>query len=207
MKSRRDAVLEGTRAAAELHERLDTRTMIEKSGSAINVFGTIVNSKIPLVFQPLDGLLGAYLTKPSQGIIVTTKRPLSVQRFTAAHELGHATMHHEPSLDDEATIARAESPNAVYDARETAANTFATDFLLPRWFMITQMTRHHWTLGSLTDPQVVYQLALRAGASFEATTIALLRHRLVSESDFTRLRQTTVRNIKQSLIEGLALEN
>jgi predicted secreted protein len=73
--------------------------------------------------------------------------------------------------------------------------------------MITQMTRHHWTLGSLTDPSVVYQLALRAGASFEATTIALLRHRLVSESIFSRLRQTTVKEIKQSLLEGVALEN
>jgi Zn-dependent peptidase ImmA (M78 family) len=207
MKSRRDAIFEGTRVAAELHERLNTRSVLERSGGPVNVFGTIVNAKIPLVFKPLDGLLGAYLTKPAPGIIVTTKRPLSVQRFTGAHELGHAMMHHEPSLDDEAIITRAESPNAIYDSRETAANTFATDFLLPRWLIITQMTRHRWTMNSLTDARIVYQLALRAGTSFEATTIALLRHRLITDSVFARLRQTTLKDIKQSLLEGQSLEN
>jgi hypothetical protein len=38
--------------------------------------------------QPLDKLLGAYVPAEEPGILITTKRPLSIQRFTAAHELG-----------------------------------------------------------------------------------------------------------------------
>ena len=93
MKSRRDAILQGSKAAARIHQGLEMRRQVETRASSIDVFGTIVRQKIPLVFKPLDGLLGAYLPRPIPGIIVTTRRQLSVQRFTGAHELGHARIN------------------------------------------------------------------------------------------------------------------
>ena len=46
--------------------------------------------KITVLFRPLEGLLGAYVPTPnSAGMLVTTQRDHHVQRFTAAHELGH----------------------------------------------------------------------------------------------------------------------
>jgi Zn-dependent peptidase ImmA (M78 family) len=183
------------------------RRQVETQASDIDVFGTIVRQKIPLVFKPLDGLLGAYLPRPIPGIIVTTRRQLSVQRFTGAHELGHARMKHQASLDDESMLTRAESPTAEYDPLETAANAFATDFLLPQWLLISQAARHKWTRKDLSSPSVVYQLSLRAGASFQATALALLRHNLIAQTAFDALRQTEVKRLKQQLLDGHSLEN
>lgn len=207
MKSRRDAILEGAKAAARIHDRLDMRRQVEAQASSIDVFGTIVKQKIPLMFKPLDGLLGAYLPKPIPGIMVTTKRTLSVQRFTGAHELGHAEMGHRVSLDDESMLTRAESPNGEYDPLEAAANAFASDFLLPQWLLITHAERHKWTRRDLTNAPVVYQLALRAGASFQATCLALLRHNIIGQAAFDALHQTEVKRLKQELLGGESLEN
>ena len=99
MKDRRIAILEGAKAAAKLHHKFGSRPYIDNHRGNVDVFGTIVKEHIPLMFRPLDGLLGLYL--PDPGILVTTQRGLSIQRWTAAHELGHATIHHEASLDDE----------------------------------------------------------------------------------------------------------
>ncbi len=207
MKSRRDAILEGSKAAARLHDELEMRRQVEAQASSVDVFGTIVRQRIPLVFKPLDGLLGAYLPRPIPGIIVTTRRQLSVQRFTGAHELGHARMKHQVSLDDESMLTRAESPTAEYDPLETAANAFATDFLLPQWLLISQAARHKWSRKDLTNPSVVYQLSLRAGASFQATLLALLRHNLIVQQTFDALHDTEVKRIKQELLDGHSLEN
>lgn len=207
MKSRRDAILQGSKAAARIHQGLEMRRQVETRASSIDVFGTIVRQKIPLVFKPLDGLLGAYLPRPIPGIIVTTRRQLSVQRFTGAHELGHARMKHQVSLDDDSLLTRAESPTAEYDPLETAANAFATDFLLPQSLLISQAARHKWTRKDLSSPTVVYQLSLRAGASFQATLLALLRHNLIGQDAFDGLRQTEVKRLKQQLLDGHSLEN
>lgn len=207
MKSRRDAILEGSRAAAKVHRQFDLRDQVETHVSNIDVFGTIVKEKIPLVFRPLDGLLGAFLPGPAPGIIVTTQRPLSIQRWTGAHELGHASMGHEASFDDETMLVRSQSPGWNYDPREAAANAFATNFLLPKWLLITHASRHQWTRSRLGDPHVVYQLSLRAGASYQATCLALLRHELVEQSAFNELQQVEVKQLKRALLEGHQLEN
>lgn len=205
MKQRREAILEGARAAAKLHRDLEVQRVVEAQGSNVDVFGTIVKRKIPLVFRPLEGLLGAFL--PAPGIIVTTQRPLSVQRFTGAHELGHAVMNHQTSLDDESMLTRSESTSWDYDPLEAAANSFATAFLLPQWLLISQAARHHWTRKDLATPHVIYQLSLRAGASYQATCLALLRHSLIQQSTFQAVRDVEVKSIKRELLEGHQLEN
>src|SRR3984885_8382545 len=207
MKSRRDAILEGTRTAARIHREFELRRHVEAQASNIDVFGTIVKEKIPLVFRPLDGLLGAFVPGPVPGIIVTTQRPLSVQRFTGAHELGHAAMGHQTSLDDESMLTRSESPSWDYDPLEAAANSFATAFLLPKWLLISQAARHHWTRRNLTSPAIVYQLSLRAGASYQATCLALFRNALINEADYGMLRQIEVKQLKRDLLDGYELEN
>jgi hypothetical protein len=81
---------------------------VERSGGGrIDVFGAIAKLGATLMFQPLDKLLGAFLPGDEVGVLITTKRPLPVQRFTGAHELGHLYMRHEPSLDDENILRRA----------------------------------------------------------------------------------------------------
>lgn len=100
------AVRAGTMAATRLHQRLDLRQRIEERGGNVDVFGAIQTIDLPLLLRPLQGLLGAYSSEPRPGVLVTTRRPMSIQRFTAAHELGHFEMKHLPSLDDESILHR-----------------------------------------------------------------------------------------------------
>lgn len=93
-----DAIRNGVAKAARLHERLGSKTAMVARLGGIDVFETISSLDIALLLRPLKGLLGVYFRKPKPGILITTQRPLSIQRFTAAHELGHYYLEHRPVL-------------------------------------------------------------------------------------------------------------
>src|SRR5215207_4646892 len=140
------AVRAGAMTAGRLHRRLGTQAIIEQHGGSIDVFGTIHSLGLPLLLRPLKGLLGAYLSSPAPGVLVTTERPMSIQRFTAAHELGHFSMRHLPSLDDESILRRmpiAGEPTA--DFQEVEADAFAVEFMMPRWLILWHAARQGWT--------------------------------------------------------------
>src|SRR4051812_38254689 len=126
----RHAILEGTQAAQRLHAELDTRAAVERGDlSRIDVFRAATRLGAVLLFRPLNGLLGAYMGRPVvpiPGIIVSTQRDLHVQRFTAAHEIGHYYLGHSPSLDEQVGLWRGESN----DLQEVAADAFASEFML-----------------------------------------------------------------------------
>ena len=196
------AVRAGTLAAARLHQELDLRRHIEAAGGNVDIFAVIHALDIPLLVRPLKGLLGAYLNDPSPGILVTTERPMSIQRFTAAHELGHVRQQHQPSLDDEENILR-RAPSqggAGSDLQEVEADSFAAEFMMPRWLIAWHMARHGWTVTHLKQPDIVYQLSLRIGASYEATSRTLARNGLIQSAEVTRLRDTEPRTMKISLL-------
>jgi hypothetical protein len=107
-------------AAARLHQQLGLRKQIESRGGNVDVFSAIQTVNLPLLLRPLQGLLGAYLSDPTPGVLVTTQRPMSIQRFTAAHELGHFSLRHQLSLDDESILRRmpiAGQPTYAYTLR------------------------------------------------------------------------------------------
>ncbi len=133
MPDKRDTILEATLEAERLHKQLGTKSRLQEASGAIDVFGAVVQCDVALLFKRLDGLLGAFMRKPSPGIIVTTERPLAIQRFTAAHELGHSYLKHSASLDDESILHRSPYADAAYDHMELAADTFAASFLMPEW--------------------------------------------------------------------------
>lgn len=172
----RSAILKAKREATRLHRRFTMREQIEESGGRIDIFGTIVESGVPLIFRPLNGLLGVFMDLPRPGIMVTTKRSLSVQRFTGAHELGHCLLGHSPSLDDESILQRSQFVRRANEKQqELEANAFATEFMLPPWLFAAHFQRQGWTPAEMADPSTVYQLALRIGASYEATCRSLMR--------------------------------
>lgn len=191
-------------AAARLHNRLGTRQRMERTGGAIDVFEAAASLKLPLILRPLDGLLGAYLPAPIPGVLVTTQRQLSVQRFTAAHELGHHQLEHLPSFDDESVLRRMAMPNASSmfgpNMQEVEADAFAVAFLMPRWLIQWHCIRQGWLAKDLQSPLVVYQLSLRLGASYEATTWTLQRLNMIPESVGRALRGTQPRAVKVELL-------
>lgn len=199
----RNAVRNGAMAAERLHRQLGSRRQVELGSPNVDVFGTIVHIGIPLVLRPLEGLLGAYLRWPASGILVTTRRPLSVQRFTAAHELGHFQLNHAPSLDDEGMLRRSPiADDSECALQEVEADAFAMGFLMPRWLIALHAKRQGWQLNCFSKPHVVYQLSLRVGASFEATWRTLWRYNLITSSAVTALENTKIRDLKKALLRN-----
>ena len=202
--NQREAILNGVKCAAASHIRLGVRNAIEKDQrSNIDVFGSILNRDAVLLFRPLENLLGACLE--GGGIIVSTQRPLSVQRFTGSHELGHLELKHDIpiSLDGEEILSYQPSGSLV----ELEANAFAGEFLLPKWLFALHVKRQGWGGQRLGDPTTIYQLSLRVGASYEATIRALVRHAIVSEQVGAALRNVEPKEIKQKLLGGYQPEN
>lgn len=195
--TRKDAILSGALAANRLHQQSGTREQLTQTRAPVDVFGALLNNDIAVLFRPLEGLLGACLLKPAPGVIISTQRPLAVQRFTGAHELGHVVLHHAASLDGEEILLRGDS---LTDIAELQANAFAAEFLIPRWLPAIHGRAQGWNRKSLSNPATVYQLALRLGASFEATCIALRKYEAIDAGTFAKLREIQPRAIKQSLI-------
>jgi Zn-dependent peptidase ImmA (M78 family) len=204
MVDSRAAILTGAKAAHKLHRDLGIREQVERSGGGrIDVFGAIAKLGATLMFQPLDKLLGAYLPGDEFGVLITTKRPLPVQRFTGAHELGHLYMHHEPSLDDENILRRAPFSTAGRVSRqEREADAFASMFLTPAWLLALNLERQRWAAADLKDPAHVYQASLRLGTSYRATCHALERHKVIGRTESERLIEVEPKKIKQHLLGG-----
>jgi len=200
----RTTILRAVAAASRLHKEFESERTADRGNGRIDVFQMFAERDVPLLFRPLNGLLGAYLDNPEPGVIVTTQRPLSVQRFTAAHELGHALLKHKTSLDDESILARMPFAERVtYDEQEAAADAFASELLTPQWLLAKLMLRQGWLPGDLAAPEAAYQMSLRLGVSYAATCHALRRHGVVKSKASHALMDVSPRDIKQALAEGV----
>jgi hypothetical protein len=202
--NKREAILSGVYAATELLDKLDVQETVE-SGSRgnVDIFGNIMKEGARLLFRPLEGLLGACLYGP--GVLISTERPLPIQRFTGAHELGHVAMHHGPSFDGE-EILKGELMPAT-EEMEVQANAFAAEFMLPRWLLAYHARRQTWNSDSMKNPLNVYQLSLRVGASYEAAIWALEKHEIITNATARTLTKTQPREIKRGLLPGYSPAN
>jgi Zn-dependent peptidase ImmA (M78 family) len=200
----RQAMLHGAKAAESLHRKLGTQQKLAAFGSSVDVFAVIADLDVPMLFRPLDKLLGAYL--PDPGIVVTTKRPITIQRFTGAHELGHFWCKHTArSFDDESIISG--SPFLARDrAMEVEANSFAAHFLMPNW-LARPLLQEVANTTALDAPAVIYQTSLRLGCSYEATWRTLLQHRLITPPAAAECERTSPKSIKERLVPGLEVRS
>ena len=197
-----------TLEASRLHRDLAIQAKVVRGSGRVDVFDTIARLGVPLLFTKLDGLLGAYYREPSPGVLVTTQRPLSQQRFTAAHELGHLWLAHTPSLDDESILRRVPfQARSGDDLQEVEAEAFAAAFLLPRWLLDWHYERQAWTDADLRDPALVYQLALRVGTSFKATVWTLYRYKVFDRDVAQAMADLELKVVKQGLLRGYEPEN
>ena len=157
----------------------------------VDVFSIIEDQGVWLMFQPLDRLYGFYRRMGEvAGITVNAQHPPSVQRYTAAHELGHHLLGHGYSIDevhaidgaagveetrdfDEALAARS-NVDVGNPLEEAAAQAFAATFLMPiqtvnRALLDAGFDRDRPDL----DAEDVYRLSLEFGTSYEATVTQL----------------------------------
>jgi Zn-dependent peptidase ImmA (M78 family) len=194
------ARLEAVAAAKQVHRELDLARRVTEGAGLVDVFEAIGELDIPLVFKPLTSALGLCLPAPLRGIMITTKRGLHIQRFTAAHELGHAVLEHRGSVDREIVERGPLAPAGGRDLQEVAADAFAAEFILPRWLYRHHIQTQGWTVaGHLRNPDIVYQLSLRMGVSYEATCWGLLSHQILPQGEVDALRKAQVARLKSAL--------
>lgn len=209
LRDDRLAVMRGMRAAARLHRDLDTAAL-RGASMRVDVFDAIIRSGAMLMFKPLDKLLGAYMREgAAKGVIITTRRPIGVQRFTAGHELGHMDMDHQPHADDENILRRAPVAGSYRDVpiEEREADAFASHFVLPRFLIEKHHHIHKLSPRDYENPQVAYQASLRFGASYAATLLAFERERLISRAQRDTMRTIQPRELKGDLVDDFEVEN
>jgi Zn-dependent peptidase ImmA (M78 family) len=200
MTTLRDAVLQGSLEAAQLHADAGLGPGSDSGTAPIDVYRFISDRQIALLFQKLGGLLGAYLEVERPGILVTTERSLAIQRFTAAHELGHAVLHHRVGLDGDEIIRRSPFASARYDHREVAADAFASMFLMPDFLINAIANQQKWDHESVRDPRVIYQMSLRLGVSYEALARTLVKHKYLEVNESQKILRVPVKDIKADLL-------
>jgi Zn-dependent peptidase ImmA (M78 family)/predicted secreted protein len=179
-------------AAQEEHQRLDT-TMRGR----VPVFEVIEEARIWLFFQPMRNLYGTYERRgDAAGIMINSQHPLSLQRFTAAHEYGHHVLGHAGSADDVDRIYRGDRQSM----QEVAAQAFAGEFLMPIQLvnytvraMGFRFQRQH------IPPRWIYQLALELGVSYTAVLTQLVGQGKISRDAGRRLRRLSPHEIKAGL--------
>ena len=207
----RRSILRGMKGAMRLLQDLGY-DLGAKRAQRVDVFDSIDRRGASLMFQPLDKLLGAFMKHDGvAGIILNTKRPLGMQRFTAAHELGHLTLGHDPHADDEGILRR----GPIADGRvfkqvppdERESDGFASYFLLPSHLITAQMEVQGWDVNHFTSPEVVYQASLRFGTSYTGAIYGLERERVITRGMRQQLLKATPKDLKLSLLDGQPLPN
>ena len=194
-----EARLQAVAAAKRVHRALDLQQRVVEAGGQVDVFDAIAELDIALIFKPLKSALGLCLPQPLRGIMVTTERSLHIQRITAAHELGHVILEHRGSIDREILERGPFGPSQGRDIQEVEADAFAAEFLLPRWLYRHHVQTRAGRSAHLRNPEIVYQLSLRMGASYEATCWGLLGHQILPRGDVDALRKAKVAKLKLGL--------
>lgn len=203
------AILRGMKAAEKLHRDLGSRKVMGPS-VRVDVFSAIARTGAILMFKPLDPLLGAFMREGDlMGVMLTVRRPIGQQRFTAAHELGHLIMGHEPHADDENILRRApmEGSYAQVPVQEREADAFASNFLLPKFLLAKLHNQQEWERRDYENPHTLYQASLRLGASYSATIQAFERDRVLTAEQRRALVKVRPRDLKADLVNGHNVQN
>ncbi len=207
----RRSILRGMKAAFGLLHDLGLDRG-DRPAHRIDVFDSIDRTGASLMFQPLDKLLGAFMKQDGAvGIILNTERPLGMQRFTAAHELGHLTLAHDPHADDEGILRRGPTPDGrVFKGvspEEREADAFASYFLLPPHLIAAQMQAQGWNVHSFASPETVYQASLRFGTSYSGAVYGLERERVIGSGLRRKLLKARPQTLKLALLDDQPLPN
>lgn len=184
---RREAEVKALRARQDLGIAMDL---------PVDIYEAIRAMRLWLFFQPLDGLLGMYQRQEAAaGVVISVKVHPALQRYTAAHELGHHLMGHEAGIDPERNIMRWSSLNT----QELGAQMFAAEFLMPLAAVNAVASSLGIGPGSLGEV-AVYQLSLRLRTSYSAMITRLQTMSWIDRSEVSRLRSIAPKQVKTRLL-------
>ena len=185
--------IQAAESAVRLLDELDVDTTQQ-----IDVFRICEDLGLWLTFLPMDNLLGAFVPEGVGGVLVTTQRPIPIQRYTAAHEIGHWRLDHGRglALDGEEHVLG----NSPVE-REQLAQVFAGSLLMPPPLVFSVLDRLG-VAGQPLDPEHAYALAREAGVSYEAAVRQLAHLRIIGTDQIEVLRQKRPLQVKAGLALG-----
>lgn len=157
----------------------------------VDVFGMCEQAGLWLAFVELDNVLGAYIPEGVGGVLITTQRALPVQRYTAAHELGHWRLEHGVRADGRTEILGV-PPAEV----ERLAQVFAANLLMPPPLIEAILSRVRPDPAQPITGQHCYTLAREAGVSFEAAIRQLANLTFITNeraNELTKLRKLAIK--------------
>jgi Zn-dependent peptidase ImmA (M78 family)/predicted secreted protein len=192
---RRRAAIEGTNAATKQVIRLGI-----EPDSPVDIFGVIESSRIWLLFEKLENLFGFFQREDDiAGIALHSGHPLSLQRFTAAHEYGHYVLGHAFSQDGGAEVYGA----GDLPVQEVQAQAFAAEFLMPLALINRALERLSLPeTPKEIGPADAYQLSLEIGASYRATVARLNELNKIPFERAEALREFAPKALKVELGSG-----
>lgn len=163
----------------------------------VDVFELLDQCGLWLTFTRLENLLGAVVRVGAGGVLLTTQRPASVQRYTAAHELGHWVMDFDPvALDGESEIFHPSTD------REILAQVFAGQLLMPPPLVFSTCQRYGITGSATATGTSVYQAARDMGTSYEAAARQLANLDIIGRSELDDLLRQRPKDLKTALALG-----
>ncbi|MGO9294192.1 MAG: ImmA/IrrE family metallo-endopeptidase [Streptosporangiaceae bacterium] len=164
-------------AAAETLDAL----AIDQS-AIIDPFAAIDQLGLALNITKLDNLLGAVIPQGDGGVLITSERSPAIQRYTAAHEIGHWILHgHELRMDRETEVLGRPSSEM-----EREAQLFAGYFLMPPPLLNQAIAAYDLRLGGI-HPEHVYRLSRDLDVSYEASARRLYMARLIDSTALTQI--------------------
>ncbi|MGH2706341.1 MAG: ImmA/IrrE family metallo-endopeptidase [Actinomycetota bacterium] len=165
----------------------------------VDVFSMCEDVGLWLTFMPLDGLLGAFVPEGSGGVLITDRRSIAVQRYTAAHELGHWRLEHGHglALDGEEHVFGATSQE-----RERLAQVFAANLLMPAPLVLSLLARIGVGVHGPVGPRDAYFVAREAGVSYQAAVRQLANLEVITGADSTSLLRVRPIVVKSELAGG-----
>jgi Zn-dependent peptidase ImmA (M78 family) len=174
----------------------------------VDVFSICEEVGLWLAFLPMDGLLGAFVPEGAGGVMITNRRPITVQRYTAAHELGHWRLERPHgralalALDGEEHIFGASSLE-----RERLAQVFAASLLMPPPLVLSLLARVGIGEHGPVEPRDAYFVAREAGVSYEAAVRQLTNLEVITASDAKGLLAIRPLAVKRELTGGVGPVN
>jgi Zn-dependent peptidase ImmA (M78 family)/predicted secreted protein len=184
---RREAEVRALRARRDLGVAMDR---------PVDIYRAIRAMRLWLLFQPLDGLFGMYQRQDAAaGVVISVKVHPALQRYTAAHELGHHVMGHEAGIDPERNVTRWTS----LSTQELGAQMFAAEFLMPLAAVNAAASSLGIGPGNL-GALAVYQLSLRLRTSYSAMITRLQTLGWVDRTEVARLRSIQPKQLKERLL-------
>jgi Zn-dependent peptidase ImmA (M78 family) len=184
----------GQAAKAALEYRLRNGVALD---APCDIYELIVRQGVDLYFMDVKSLEGFYLSDGTAGRInLCAYRPAGLQRFTAAHELGHHVFGHGSTFDRELDYSDRFSSVAV---EERLADLFGRFLLMPRPAVYKGFKNIGANLHQLSQKDV-YRVASWLGVGY-TTLLHQMRWslQLLDQTQFDSLIAARPQSIKQEL--------